>query len=165
MKRQRKTILIIDDDESDRFMIERAFRKNGVVDTIHLLAGGAEAIAYLNGEHGFSDRTRFEFPSIVITDLKMPGVDGFSVLKFIKGRPEWAVIPTIMLSGSADTNDIKNAYFFGANSFFTKPGTAAELQTLLKRLYDYWIHVEVPQTDESGKMLKTESDRKLGSTY
>lgn len=146
-------------------MIERAFRKNGVRDTIHLLKDGIEAIAYLNGEGKFDNRNQFQFPSIVITDLKMPGRDGFSVLKHIKGNPEWAVIPTIMLSGSADTDDIKKAYFFGANSFFTKPATTAELQALIKRLYEYWINVEVPQTDETGKMFATESAGKIGEAH
>ncbi|MFN7141163.1 MAG: response regulator [Limisphaerales bacterium] len=146
-------------------MIERAFRKNGVTDDIHLLSGGAEAIAYLEGQSKFADRAKFQFPSIVITDLKMPALDGFSVLKHIKGNPEWAVIPTIMLSASADTDDIKKAYFFGANSFFSKPATTADLQALLRRLYDYWIQVEVPQTDESGKMFKTESAGKIAESH
>ncbi|MFN7140630.1 MAG: response regulator [Limisphaerales bacterium] len=162
MKRQGTTILVIDDDPNDRFMIERAFRKNGVRDTIHLLAGGSEAIDYLNGEGKFADRKKFEFPSLVITDLKMPEVDGFGVLKHIKRNPQWAVIPTIMLSGSADTNDIKNAYLWGAASFLNKPASPTELQDKLKKLYDYWIIVEVPQILPSGEMEETESRGKMG---
>ncbi len=164
MKRQGSTILIVDDDEADRFMIERAFRKNGIRDRIHSLSSGREAIAYLNGEGEYADRKKFEFPSIVITDLKMPGLNGFAVLKHIKGNPDWAVIPTIMLSGSADTDDIKQAYFFGANSFFTKVTDSAALESLIKRLYDYWIEVEVPEIESSGKMKATERKGKLGET-
>lgn len=162
MKRQGSTILVIDDDENDRFMVQRAFRKNGVRDTIHLLADGADAVAYLNGEGKYADREQFAFPSIIITDLKMHRVNGFGVLKHLKNNPEWSVIPVIMLSGSADTDDIKTAYFFGANTFFTKPTNQADLQALLKRLYDYWTVAEVPQTDAAGRMLETESVGKIG---
>jgi CheY-like chemotaxis protein len=161
MKRQGATILVVDDDPDDRMLIERAFRKNGVRDTIHLLSDGDEAIAYLNGEEPYSDRSKFAFPSFVITDLKMKRVNGFQLIRHLKGNIEWAVIPTIVLSGSGDTHDIKQSYFFGANSFFMKPMSPDDLSALLKRLYDYWVCVEVPQTDLTGKMLPTASSGKL----
>ena len=162
MKRQGRTILVIDDDPNDLALIERAFRKNGVTDTILLLGSGDEAIAYLNGEGKYANRDAFEFPSIIITDLKMPGTDGFAVLKHLNSKPEWAVIPTIMLSASSDTNDIKVAYLDGnVDSFIVKPASQAKLQALLKKLYDYWTEVEVPQILPSGEMKQTSGAGKM----
>lgn len=161
MKRQGNTIVVIDDDPNDLTLIERAFRKNGIKDTIHLLQSGDEAIAYLNGEGKYADRVAFEFPSIVITDLKMPGTDGFGVLKHLNSRPEWSVVPTIMLSASSDTNDIKVAYLEGhVDSYIVKPSSQHALQILIKKLWDYWMEVEVPQILPSGEMKQTSAHGK-----
>ena len=62
------------------------------------------------GEGKYADRDKFAYPTFIITDLKMPRRDGFAVLGFLKSNPEWAMIPTIVFSGSADLDDIKEAY-------------------------------------------------------
>jgi CheY-like chemotaxis protein len=69
------------------------------------------------GEGKFSNRTEFAYPTFIMTDLKMPSADGFAVLEFLKGNPEWAVIPTIVFSASSDLDDIKKAYMLGASSY------------------------------------------------
>lgn len=155
-------MLIVEDDPDDRHLLVFAFRKLGVTDPIYPLSDGSEAISYLNGEGKFADREQFHFPGFVITDLKMSPVDGFTIVQHIKSNPEWAVIPTIVLSGSSDTDDIKKAYLVGANSYLIKPNDFSELTVLLKKLYDYWMSVEVPEIRTSGEMKQTESRGKLG---
>ena len=157
--------MVVEDDPNDRFLIERAFRAVGVRDTIQLLADGAEAIAYLVGEGKYADRIKFPYPTFVITDLKMPRADGFAVLEFLKGNPEWAVIPTIVLSASHDLDDIKKSYALGANSYHVKPRSQNELRTQLGVIYAYWKTCEVPQVDISGKQLATNSAGKLGERF
>src|SRR5687768_282600 len=109
MKKANPTILVIDDNDDDQFLIHHTLKKIGVTDPIHLLSDGAEAIEYMMGEGKFSDREEFAYPTFIITDLKMPRKDGFAVLEFLKGNPEWAVIPTIVFSSSTDLDDIKKA--------------------------------------------------------
>ena len=106
MKKLNPTLLVVDDSEDDQFLIKYAFKKIGVTDPIHLLSDGAEAIAYMMGEGKYADRKKFAYPTFIMTDLKMPRRDGFAVLEFLKGNPEWAVIPTIVFSASYDTDDI-----------------------------------------------------------
>src|SRR4051812_722668 len=110
MKKYHATLLIVDDDENDRFFIEKAFRDIGVVDPIHMSPGGLEAIAYMMGEGKYADREKYAYPTFVMTDLKMPGADGFAVLQHLKSNPRWAIIPTVVLSSSIDLDDINRSY-------------------------------------------------------
>jgi hypothetical protein len=79
MKRSRFTIRVVEDDPSDRFLIKRAIDANGVPAELRLVTCGEEAIAYLKGEGQFADREQYQYPSFLITDLKMPRGDGFSL--------------------------------------------------------------------------------------
>jgi CheY-like chemotaxis protein len=85
-------ILIVDDDPNDLRLTELALRHVGVTAPIHLCHDGLEAIAYMMGEGKYADREKFAYPTFVITDLKMPGADGFAVLEHLKSNPEWAVL-------------------------------------------------------------------------
>jgi CheY-like chemotaxis protein len=165
MKRGKLTILTIDDEEADRLLIEAALRSNGVSDQIVCVDSAENAIAYLKGEGDFSDRVRYPYPSLVITDLKMPGKDGFTVLQDIKEHPRWKIIPVLVLSGSADADDVKRSYAMGASCFMRKPSEQSELRRLLKLFYDFWKECEMPEIDISGKQLPTKHVGKLGERF
>jgi len=165
MKKFHATILVVDDDEDDQTFILRAFRKIGVTDPIHAVSGGNEAIAYMKGEGKYADRTKFAYPTFILTDLKMPNGDGFAVLYFLKSHPDWAVIPTVVFSASADLDDIKKSYLLGASSYHVKPHDPGRLHEQLAVLYAYWITCEVPEVDSTGKQLPTNSAGKLGERF
>ncbi len=165
MKKETPTILVVEDDPNDQFLLRRAFKKIGVTSPIHLVNNGLEAIAYMMGEGGYRDRAQFAYPTFIMTDLKMPEADGFAVLEFLKGNPEWAVIPTIVFSASSDLDDIKKAYMLGASSYHIKPESPDALARQLQVLHAYWVTCEVPLVDRSGKQLHTESRGKLGERF
>src|SRR6185436_4838404 len=150
MKKYFATILVVEDDKNDHFLIERALRAAGVLGPIHVVGDGAEAIAYFMGEGKFADRQTYAYPTFVMTDLKMPKVDGFAVLEFLKGNPEWAIIPTVVFTASADRDDIKKAYMLGASSYHVKPQDPEALRELLGKLNAYWLTCEVPEVDSTG---------------
>jgi CheY-like chemotaxis protein len=157
--------MVVDDDPNDLFLIEAGFRSVGVTDPIHTINGGQEAIDYMMGNGKYSDREVYAYPTFITTDLKMPVKDGFAVLQHLKNNPEWAVIPTVVLTSSADLDDIKKAYMLGASSFHVKPYGLDRLRVLLKVLHDYWMTCEVPQVDQSGRQLRTNSAGKLGERF
>ncbi len=157
--------MVVDDDLNHLHLIEAAFRANGVEDPIHLIGGGREAIAYMMGEGRYSDRSRYAYPTFITTDLKMPGVDGFAVLEHLKKNPAWAIIPTVVLSASHDTDDIKKAYMLGASSYHLKSNSLAGLSHQLKVLHDYWMTCEVPEVDSTGKQVPTNGEGKLGERF
>ena len=103
--------MVVEDDTNDQFLIEQAFRQIGVTDPIQVVSGGAEAVAYMMGEGKYSDRQKYAYPTFIMTDLKMPDGDGFTVLEFLKSNPQWKVIPTIVLSASSDLDDIKKSLY------------------------------------------------------
>ena len=165
MKNKNFTILAIDDSEDDQTLITRAFRQNGVTCPVHWVGSGDEAIIYLMGEGVFADRSRFPYPSFVMTDLKMTKGDGFSVLEFLKKNPEWAIIPTVVFTASSDLDDIKRSYILGAGSYIVKPSDFSEMRRRLGIFYAYWMECETPQTDITGKRLDTKSEGKLGARF
>lgn len=157
--------MVVDDDHNDLILIESAFRAIGVTDPIHTINGGREAIAYMMGEGKYADRSVYAYPTFITTDLKMPEADGFAVLEHLKDNPEWAVIPTVVLTSSRDLDDIKKAYMLGASSYHVKPSSPEELRQQLKVLHDYWVTCEVPQVDRTGRQLRTDSEGKLGERF
>jgi two-component system response regulator len=165
MKSTTFTILAADDSEDDRLLITRAFRQNGVTCPINWVQSGEEAIAYLKGEGKFSDRKAFAYPSFVMTDLKMPRGDGFTILQYLKSTPEWAVIPTLVFSSSSDLDDIKRSYMLGAGSYIRKPSDYGQMRAVLQIFFAYWMACETPQIDATGKRLDTESEGKLGERF
>jgi CheY-like chemotaxis protein len=165
VKAQKFTLLIVDDDADQRLFMKKAFEALAGNYRIQALAGGNEALAYLKGQGKYADRSTFEFPSYIITDLHMPNGDGFEILDFLKKNPALSVIPVVMLSSSADGDDIRHAYLLGVSSFFAKPGSLPELKALVRVIHAYWINCEVPEVDAEGYAVETNSSGKRGERF
>ena len=144
------TILIVDDDENDIFFVKRAFTEINVHCMFHMLKNGQECVDYLQGIGEYANREKFPMPMMILMDLKMPIMDGFQVLAWLRGRPGIKVIPTIVFSSSDLPNDITRAYELGANSFMTKSVTYDGLLLKLQTLSQYWLeHCKHPQVGEA----------------
>ena len=150
MKAQQRTVLVVDDNTYDRMFTANALQALDTNCSIQLVSSGNEAIAYLKGEGRFSDRKKFQFPGYIITDLKMDDGDGLDVLNFLRTHPEKCVVPVVVLSGSGDADDVRQAYVLGASGFLVKPHEPEELRSLLKKLYDFFSECEVPQVTDCG---------------
>jgi CheY-like chemotaxis protein len=161
MKMRKAVILSVDDDPNDQLLIRTAFQEAGVNDPVQTVNDGAEAIAYLKGQGKYADRDTYLFPTFILTDLKMPRINGFELLRFLKSNPQLIVVPTVVLSASSDRDDIKRAYLFGANAYHVKSQTLEALCTQLKLVYDYWTSAEVPDVDRTGNLLPTQNSGKL----
>jgi CheY-like chemotaxis protein len=144
------TILIVDDDENDIFFVKRAFTEINVHCTFHMLKNGQEAVDYLAGHGEYADREKYPLPMMILMDLKMPIMDGFQVLAWLRGRPGIKVIPTVVFSSSDLPGDITRAYELGANSFMTKSVTYDGLLLKLQTLSQYWLeHCKHPQVADA----------------
>src|SRR5687768_1862488 len=104
------TILLVEDDESDAFFFKRALQKNNLPHRVHVAQNGQEAVNYMKGEGEFANRDQYPFPKFIITDNRMPMMSGSDFLKWLKGNPQFRVIPTIVFGGSTSPADITNAY-------------------------------------------------------
>jgi CheY-like chemotaxis protein len=140
-----KTILQVEDDPNDVFLLKHALRKAGVPNPIQVVNDGQAAIDYLKGAGKFADRETFPFPCLVLLDLKLPLVMGLDVLKWIR-QPSQPPVVVIVLSASAEEPDIATAYRLGANAFLTKPSKASQLEDMVKAIRDFWLtHNTLPQ--------------------
>ncbi len=133
------SILIVDDSSDDVLLLKRAFKKSGVANPIHRVKSGSEAIAYLQGISPFEDRNKHPMPSVILLDLQMPEGDGFDVLQWIRNKFPSGGLLVVVLTHVEELRKINRAYALGANSFLTKPGSAEELQELIRIFSGYWL--------------------------
>jgi CheY-like chemotaxis protein len=158
-------VLLADDDEHSRFLTARHLTRVLGTSAVTAVADGEQAIAYLCGEGEFADRQRHPFPTLMITDLKMPRADGFAVLDFLRHNPSWSVLPKIVFSSSADPDDIRTAYYLGASAFHQKPCGNDALRAAVDLMLTYWLSCEVPAVDVDGRLIATARAGKLGERY
>jgi CheY-like chemotaxis protein len=133
-----KGVLLVDDSENDARLLAAAFNRLGLTNPIIWLSRGEQAIAYLAGEGEYADRDRSPFPSVLILDLRMPGMDGFAVLEWIREHPELRRLFVVALSALDDTKSMNRAYELGANSYLTKPVDPDELLNMVRFFRGYW---------------------------
>ena len=114
-------ILLVEDNEDDVFMIRHALRNAHVTNPLQVTRDGEAAIAYLKGEGKFTNRARYPSPALVLLDLKMPKLDGFEVLRWIRQQPTFNLLRVVVLTNSSDMREASAAYALGANSFLVKP--------------------------------------------
>src|SRR5580765_5017741 len=145
MKPIMKPILQVEDDPNDVFILRHALNKAGVANPVHVATDGQEAIDYLQGVGRFADRDQFPLPGLILLDLKLPRVMGLDVLKWIREQPNTAPV-VIILTASAEEEDIATAYRLGANAFLTKPSEASKLQEIVRAIKDFWLtHNTLPR--------------------
>ncbi|MDB6030061.1 MAG: putative response regulator, CheY [Verrucomicrobiales bacterium] len=134
----KNVIVIVDDREDDRLLLDRTLRKLEVTNPILHLEDGDEAIAYLRGEGRFSDRTIYPFPSMLFLDLKMPRMSGYQVLDWIQRQQMKDGLLVIVLSDLHATEVISRAYHLGADSFLIKPAKEEDLHEFILSFPSYW---------------------------
>ena len=127
-----KTVLYVDDNPNDLFLVERACRNGRVSFLLKTTNSGTAAIRYLSGDGEFANRTENAFPDLILLDLKMPEMDGFQVLRWIRTNPPTQMIPVALFSASLISGDIAKGYAEGANYFIVKPSALTTLIEIVR---------------------------------
>jgi len=137
-------ILVAEDREDDILLIRRAFTKARVVNPMQIVRDGEETLAYLKGEGKFANRAEYPLPGLLLLDLKMPRMDGFEVLRWVRQQPGLKTLRVVVLTSSDDIRDVNLAYQLGANSFLVKPGEFERFVDLSHAISGYWIWLNQP---------------------
>lgn len=119
--------LVAEDSDDDFFLLAHACLKLKPVPKLQRATNGVEAQLYLAGDDRFSDRSAYPLPSMVVSDLNMPLMDGLALLAWFKRQPLRPTIPFVFLTSSSNQNDRDRARAQGADGFLTKPGKIEEL--------------------------------------
>lgn len=126
----RRNILVVENNSDDLFFLKRALRTAGITDNQYSVSDGRSAIAYLEGEGEFANRSRYPIPWLIFLDLKLPYKSGIEVLEFIRSKPELQKINVVVVTSSEDDKDMRRTTELGVNAYLMKPPTAYVLQRL-----------------------------------
>lgn len=133
------TVLLVEDDLNDIFLVKRAFKMADIPNPLQVVTDGQEAISYLSGDGKYADREAHPVPSLIVMDIKMPRKSGFEVLEWVK-RSERPLrrIPIVIVSSSDNPADINHAYELGANAYMVKPMNFRAVEHLFESITHYW---------------------------
>src|ERR1051326_8365276 len=132
MKRGHLVILLIEDEENDIFFVKRATEEGAAGHKVYGVRDAEEATNYLRGKDQYGDRTKYPLPNVILTDLKMPRMNGFEFLRWVRQHPDCSIIPTIVYSSSRLEEDVQKAYRLGANCYLAKPNSLEEMIETLR---------------------------------
>jgi CheY-like chemotaxis protein len=139
MKEKEWNILLVEDNDDDAFIVERALRRAGVQFQIARCKDGCAAMKYLEGLSPYDDRSQFPLPHLVLLDLKIPLRNGLEVLRWVRSHDGLKSQIVIVLSSSAESRDVKEAYRCNVNAYLVKPSSPTGMAELARCLQRCWI--------------------------
>ena len=134
-----RVILLAEDRDDDSTLIKLAFRKTGLPHLLFQVGTGNEVVDYLEGARSFSNRMQFPAPHLLLLDLKMPRMDGFDVLAWLRQTPDKAGLPVVVLSGSDRPEDKAMASKLGARDYYVKSADPQQTKNQLLEICSRWL--------------------------
>ena len=134
-----RIILLVEDNEDDVFLTERAFAQAGCTNLLRVVMDGEEAVNYLAGEGKFADRAEHPFPSLILLDLKLPYRSGLEILSWMRSNGILGKTTVAVLTSSNEPNDLKRAYELGTNTYLVKPPTPQAIHDIKRAFRLDWL--------------------------
>lgn len=128
-------ILVIENNPADARLTVEAFKEVGVEDGVLCIPDGDEALAYLRREGKHSSAA---LPHLIFLDLNLPKTPGLVVLEEIKSNPELKVIPVVVVSGTNNPAEVREAYELHASCFIHKPADLNQFIRFIRTCYEFW---------------------------
>lgn len=135
------TLLIAEDEEDQRILIQEAINETRILNTTYFVENGVQLLDFLYALNEYKIHQNKQKPNLIILDLNMPKIDGRKALEIIKNDPVLRHIPVVIMTASKAEYDICLSYKLGANSFITKPIDYSGIVKVLKELGNYWFKI------------------------
>lgn len=140
-----RTILVAEDDPNDQFFIEKELKKLEIPVQIRFVNDGEQAIAYFLSLGKFADPSQFPKPDVIFIDLKMPRLNGFELLQWLRTHKVSERLLTVVVSSSSLQEDIDKAYDLGANAYLVKPATVQDYAKVFRITGEFFLaHAQQP---------------------
>jgi len=134
-----RVIVLVEDNANDEELMLRAFRKSNIMNRVVVVRDGAEALDYFFARGAHAARPASEFVQVVLLDLKLPKVDGLEVLRALRADERTRLMPVVVLTSSAEEQDMVRSYVLGANSYVRKPIDFTQFVDAVRQLGLYWL--------------------------
>jgi CheY-like chemotaxis protein len=121
-------IIIVENDEDEQLFMKEGFDAADLFELVAQLKNGDELFEWL-------EMNRANLPDVILSDLNMPGKNGYDIIEEIKGNPAYEHIPVIITSTSSTNTTIKKCISLGAASYLVKPETFIMYEPFVKQLY------------------------------
>src|SRR5438105_8504281 len=132
-------ILLAEDDKNDVFLMRRGLEKAGVPNPLVVVENGREVIDYLAGNPPYLPRDKYPLPGLMLLDLKMPWMDGFDVLAWLRTKKQFDTLPVVVLTSSKLQSDIDRSRQLGVYDYRVKPQALEDLVRLLDDVRKCWL--------------------------
>jgi two-component system response regulator len=143
-ERHEKIILLVEDNPDDEELTLRALAKSGITNKIIVCRDGADALNYIFGRGNYQGRDPADYPAITLLDLKLPKVDGLTVLEGIRADRRTRMMPVAILTSSKQEEDLIRSYMLGVNSYVRKPVKSDLFIEAIRQLGLYWLLLNEP---------------------
>ena len=137
-----RVILYAEDDENDRAILRHVFSQCGLKHILVQVESGHAVVDYLEGKGTYVNRSIYPEADLLLLDLKMPGMDGFDVLAWLRNYPAMAHFPVVVLSGSILERDRKKALSLGARAYYAKAVNPRDTKEMLLNVCRTWLEEE-----------------------
>ena len=131
-------ILLVEDNPADVRLTQEAFKDAKVLNELHVVNDGVEAVRFLRREGEYADKPR---PDLILLDLNLPKKDGREVLSDIKSDNSLCRIPVVVLTTSEAEQDILNSYNLHANCYVTKPVDFDQFAEIVNSIENFWLTI------------------------
>jgi two-component system, chemotaxis family, response regulator Rcp1 len=131
-------ILLVEDNPADARLTAEALKQSKVVNNLHVVLDGEQAMSFLRRENGHVDAPT---PDLILLDLNMPRKDGREVLQEIKSDDALKTIPVVIMTTSREEQDVMTSYSSHANCYIRKPLDVNGLFDVVSKIENFWFEI------------------------
>ncbi|NMF89307.1 response regulator [Aromatoleum petrolei] len=132
-------VLLVEGDPGHEARVLAALRAGGFGNRVIVARDGIEALAFLSAEDGYPAPRPASQPAVVLLDPDLPRIDGLEVLRRIRAEVMTSLLPVVMFASDCTSEDIREAYRLGANSYVRKPRDEQEFERASTLIARYWL--------------------------